>query len=371
MKILYICKSKIYSGAENVVCTVMSGLSEGNSGIYFAAKGTNEAVLKKLGVEYELVDVVTEETITDAINRHMPDVVHANDFSASYMAAKAIKKSQKPDAKLISHIHNNPPWIKSINPKTLVYASVCKTFSKILLVSESVYDEYVFRNKLKDKYIVVGNPFDKSSVYSRVYDDNKNIESIYAGEYNSDLLFVGRLTEQKDPLGFIRLVNGVKSKLSDKKSLKAIMVGAGEMEEDCKALIKELGLEDTITMTGFVDNPYLYMAATKVQVMLSKWEGFGLVALEAFTFSKPVLARKVGGLKDIVTDKEGLSLDYNPKNDKTTDSDDSLDVAVNEAVKLLSDDDYYTKKSKAAAAKADEYDNVEKYIKRLEEIYES
>jgi glycosyltransferase involved in cell wall biosynthesis len=44
--------------------------------------------------------------------------------------------------------------------------------------------------------------------------------------------------------------------------------------------------------------------ACDVVVMPSRWEGFGLVAIEAMRLSKPVIASTVGGLPEIIADRE-------------------------------------------------------------------
>ena len=61
---------------------------------------------------------------------------------------------------VISHIHNNPPFITSYGIFSILYYITCKNYNKILTVSDSVMNEYVFGDKLKYKSLVVGNPFD-------------------------------------------------------------------------------------------------------------------------------------------------------------------------------------------------------------------
>ncbi|MEO7221440.1 MAG: glycosyltransferase, partial [Devosia sp.] len=46
------------------------------------------------------------------------------------------------------------------------------------------------------------------------------------------------------------------------------------------------------------------IAAADVVVVPSRWEGFGLVAIEAMREGKPVIAHDVGGLPEIVSDHE-------------------------------------------------------------------
>jgi D-inositol-3-phosphate glycosyltransferase len=78
-----------------------------------------------------------------------------------------------------------------------------------------------------------------------------------------------------------------------------------EMER-LKAMRAQLGLDDLITFLGARDQDqlrYYYNAATFV-VMPSRYESFGMVALEAMACGRPVIASEVGGLAYLVRDGE-------------------------------------------------------------------
>jgi glycosyltransferase involved in cell wall biosynthesis len=54
--------------------------------------------------------------------------------------------------------------------------------------------------------------------------------------------------------------------------------------------VRELGLEEDVALPGFVDNPYKYMKRAAVFVLSSRWEGFGIVLVEAMALGTPVIA---------------------------------------------------------------------------------
>lgn len=64
-------------------------------------------------------------------------------------------------------------------------------------------------------------------------------------------------------------------------------------------------LENNVELVGFQKNPFPYIAACKVMVMPSQWEGFPMVAIESMALGKPLIATPVSGLRDIVTDNCG------------------------------------------------------------------
>jgi len=57
-----------------------------------------------------------------------------------------------------------------------------------------------------------------------------------------------------------------------------------------EALIRELQLEDSVELLGFVNNPYPLLKAADLFVLSSLWEGMSTVLIEAMTLRVPVVA---------------------------------------------------------------------------------
>lgn len=110
------------------------------------------------------------------------------------------------------------------------------------------------------------------------------------------VLFVGRLDEQK---GFDILIEAI-APLQEKVALRVI----GEaVLSDRTRLAPRL---PNVEYLGWQDERYIQgqFAVADVVVMPSRWEGFGLVAIEAMRAGKAVIATKVGGLPEVVVDEE-------------------------------------------------------------------
>lgn len=67
-------------------------------------------------------------------------------------------------------------------------------------------------------------------------------------------------------------------------------MGEGEDRGRLEYLIKELKLENDVSLLGFVENPYAYMQRSDVFVLSSRWEGFGNVLVEAMACGCPVVS---------------------------------------------------------------------------------
>ena len=80
------------------------------------------------------------------------------------------------------------------------------------------------------------------------------------------------------------------------------MVGSGPLKYEVERIISENNLP--IQMVGFTTNPYPYLKNADCMIIPSKWEGFGLVALESLVLHVPVLANRVGGLSTLLSNEK-------------------------------------------------------------------
>ena len=113
-------------------------------------------------------------------------------------------------------------------------------------------------------------------------------------------LAVGRLIEQKDHATLLRAFALVRRDVPDAR---LAILGAGPLEAATRALAAELGLGDAVTMPGRTEIRD-WLARADVFVHTSRWEGFGIVLLEAMLASLPVVATRVSAVPEIVVDGE-------------------------------------------------------------------
>src|SRR5207253_3235962 len=80
---------------------------------------------------------------------------------------------------------------------------------------------------------------------------------------------------------------------------------AGRLEQDLKALARELGIGDRVLFLGQVPEARHYFRAFDVFALSSDHEPFGMVLLEAMAAGVPLLATACGGAKEVV---EGVGI---------------------------------------------------------------
>ena len=90
-----------------------------------------------------------------------------------------------------------------------------------------------------------------------------------------------------------------------------VIVGEGQLRGELEALRSELGLEETVSLTGWITNAAaVALPAFDVFFQPSLWEAMSMVLLEAMAAGKPVVATRVGDATHVVDEGlDGLLVD--------------------------------------------------------------
>jgi glycosyltransferase involved in cell wall biosynthesis len=113
------------------------------------------------------------------------------------------------------------------------------------------------------------------------------------------ILSVGRLNPQKDFPLLIKAFARVRQSLP----ARLLILGEGPERAALVSLVKQLGLEEHVSLPGFVANPYPYMAHASVYVLSSRWEGLPTVLAEALYCGAPLVATDCpSGPREILRD---------------------------------------------------------------------
>lgn len=121
------------------------------------------------------------------------------------------------------------------------------------------------------------------------------------------LLSVGRLDPQK---GFVEFVPVVARLLARFESMVWVVAGDGPCRAELIEATERAGIGSRVHLPGFVREVDLLYRGAEALVMPSRWEGFGLVAVEAMARRCPVAASAVDSLPEIIDDgRTGLLFD--------------------------------------------------------------
>ena len=138
------------------------------------------------------------------------------------------------------------------------------------------------------------------------------------------LVSVGSLSSQK---GFDVALRAI-ARLGNKVERYTI-VGEGPERERLEMLVQQLGLQDKVRLPGYCDDVVPFLHEADLGLIPSRWEGFGLVAVEALSTGLPLVASDVPGLRSIVADCEAAVL---APPDNTTELENQIRYAVDNIV---------------------------------------
>lgn len=298
MKVMHVLNTNNFSGAENVVCQIIN-LFENKSDfdmVYCSPDGEIRDALKERNITFFSINKLNKKQLKRAIREVKPDIIHAHDMRASFIASLVCGKIP-----LVSHIHNNAFDSRGISLKSIAYIYAGIKAKHIFWVSKSSFEGYQFHRLFKKKSSILYNIINIDTFLKRVELDKNN--------YYYDIIFLGRLSFEKNPLRFIDIC---KILVERKKDIKIAIVGDGNLREDVLSKINEYHLFDNVNILGFLSNPTKVLQDSKIMVMTSLWEGTPMSALEAGILGVPIVSTPVDGLKDLIeNDVTGYLCDDN------------------------------------------------------------
>lgn len=343
IRVLHLLVSRTYNGAENVVCQIANLFKSDNDIeiIYCSPDGPIRDALDEKNVPFApLVDLSIKE-IKRVIAETKPDIVHAHDMRANFLAYLSVGKIP-----LISHVHNNNYDSRGLSLKSLLFYLAAKKSKHIFWVSKTSFDGYFLKSSLKDKSEILYNVINIDNLKDKADKDKSS--------YDYDFVYLGRLTYQKNPQRLVKVMQQVVRK---EPKIKFAILGEGELGAEIKENIKNSDLSSNIHYLGFSSNPYKILKDSKAMIMTSRWEGLPMCALEAFALGVPVVSTPADGLIELIeNDVSGFISDYD-------------DELVSQIIKIYNDSEYRMALSKGATDKANEMMNLENYKTIIKDTY--
>ena len=292
--ILHISRTMDIGGAERIVYQLSSDLKDEFNSVHVASTGGLwESELAAQGIQHhKILDIDSKNPVTvlkllfsihQIIKKKGITIVHTH----HRMAAFYIRLLKLVHPKLI-HVYTAHNVFKDKLP---LYGFALKN-AKSVAVGEAV------NKNLKEDVGITDSRVIYNGVVLKETDDQVDEIISYDG---IKLGCIARLSEQK---GLTYLLDAMS--LLTVKDIRLFIVGDGELRNELENKVKELHLQDSVTFLGYRKDIAECINSFDFCVLPSVFEGFGLVAIEAFMNSKTLVATAIPGLNEVVTNENGV-----------------------------------------------------------------
>ncbi|CAN7491499.1 glycosyltransferase family 4 protein [Bradyrhizobium sp. LjRoot220] len=226
-----------------------------------------------------------------AVHRLQPDVVHLHSsFAGLVLRPVLLLKRKRPRIVYCPHgwaFSRETGWL-SYQVTKLTEGILAKITDRIICISRDEFKEGVRAGIEADRLVLVHNGISKNRPLL------DTVSAIWPSE-KTKVLFIGRLDRQK---GYDLLTEAARA-LEDLVDVR--IVGAsviGKYEDEGRAL------PANVSLLGWQDRHQIEAQLEKADLVVipSRWEAFGLVAIEAMRAAKPIIAFRIGALPEIVED---------------------------------------------------------------------
>lgn len=236
---------------------------------------------------------------------HEIDLLHTHSYKPNLYGRLAGLLCQPRGLRLLAHYHNQYDNKWAADGKLVFDQRLAEFPGALVACSQSVAAHVAERIGVSPARIdVVPNGVDAARFAGG--ERSAARAQLGIGDARRVVGLVGRISEQKGQEEFLRAAAIVRAQIP--AALFLVVGSADEPQRlaDARSLADALGLTDSVRFTGHLaDMPALY-AALDILAAPSRWEGFGLMLVEAMAAGKPIVASRVGAIPEVCGDGPAL-----------------------------------------------------------------
>lgn len=359
MKVLYLINYAGSGGSERYVELLAKYYHNSKClcGLCYNVDGPLVEKMSALGIPVHqlqmnsILDLAAAKKLAALVRAEGYDVIHAQYPRENYIAILARRFGCKAKIVFTSHlIMEQPlPW-KLLNrvftPNNHAVLTVC-TYGREVLERNGVS---------KDKIRVVFNGVDAAAAPRH---DRTVLREFGVKEDELVLSILTRFSAEKGVPFLLRAAAKLKQKT--RVPFRLLIVGTGADFDRDSALVSQLGLQDTVILTGFRTDTAALLAASDIYLNSSSSEAMSFAILEALAAGLPLVLTDVGGNPELVNTGEACGI-LAPYGDE-----EGYAAAM---ARLLEDDALRARYAAAAGAKARSHFDLYQKLDEVFEIYQ-
>ena len=295
-KLAFFLPSLAGGGAERVIVTLINSLAEQEFLIDLVLANATGKFFSLLDKRVKVIDLQSKYVflsipkLINYLTKEQPYILISAVENANTWGVIA-KKLSRTRTKIIITEHSN--WSQkllnhpSLKEKILFIIAryVYPMADRIITVSDGIRSNLLITMHLDPSKVI--------RIYNPSVPKNLDVQSSLPTNHpwltHKDkpvIISVGRLVKEKD---YKTLIHAF-SKVNQEIASRLIILGDGPERKNLQAVIHHHGLENSIDMPGFVDNPFSWMAKSDIFVMTSLYEGLPTVLIEALACGIPAIS---------------------------------------------------------------------------------
>lgn len=325
-KILYLITKSNFGGAQKYVYELAVEMKKQGFEVSVACGGRGELVdkLNTAGITtYEVYgfqrdisifkEVKAFLSLIKIIRQVRPDIIHLNSAKASLMGSFIARLFRIPNIVFTAH---GWPFLEPRSKTWRILAWLGSYLTSLMshqIINVSQFDYRQSRMVgIKNKSVIIPTAISEFPLL-----DREEARQILVGETITEqhrsnlwLVSVAELNHNKNHLTAIDAVAEFNSTHANK--IYYTIIGSGELDQVLREQVNLKGLTDYIQFLNYVEEAPKYLLAFDVFLLPSKKEGLPYALLEAGLAGLPCIASRVGGIPEIISDREsGLLTDAN------------------------------------------------------------
>lgn len=310
--------------------------------------------------EYPPYDLALAVRMHEVVREHRLDILHAHyaiPHATSAWIAKEMLESDDIDVRIITTLHGTDITLVGQDPsfQTLTKFSIERS-DGLTAVSQFLKRETYNAFGCTGCAVEVIHNFVDPELYDRSAHSPLLREQLGSNGDRAVIMHVSNFRPVKRVRDIVRIFARVRAE----RPAVLVMVGDGPERTSAEQEARDLGVQDDTYFLGKIDVVAPLLASADLFLLPSQSESFGLSALEALACGVPVVASRVGGIPEVVTD--GVTGVLREAGDVDGMSAASLDI--------LGDGARWERMSAAAAADARRRFSRDEMVARYEAFYE-
>lgn len=315
MRILYVINSLNIGGAEKL-CVDLIKIAKGRGILIDLYLLNSEETSLKNDLEKNNINIFCSYTNKYKSLKHIfwliknskkYDVIHSHLSYSQYYVS--ILKIFNKNVRLVTTEHNTFNERRNLKIFKIIEKYIYNSYDKISVINkENLKSISEWQPSIKNKVVVVNNGIDLKK-YSNGDKSNIKDKELLQIKDKIKILMIAAFRKQKNHKFILEVVKEL-------NNIVLILVGDGEIciKKEIIEFIYNNNLDNKVLMLGNRNDIEDIIDFCDLAVLPSRWEGFGLVAVECMAGGLPIIGSRVEGLSEVIHNDD-LLFNENDKND--------------------------------------------------------